>query len=49
MDYHEILERLEELGYSGSTLLQVNLDQDFFSMSIPDATKTFGVRHEKLS
>jgi len=49
MDHYEILTRLEELGYSRKTEVQVNLDQDFFSMSIPDATKTFGVNGDKIT
>jgi len=43
MDNHEILTRLEELGYPAKTEVQVNLDQEFFSLSIPDPTKTFSV------
>ncbi len=43
MDNWEILSRLEELGYSGKTEVQVNLDQEFFSLSIPDPKKTFSV------
>jgi hypothetical protein len=43
MDNWEILARLEELGYPGKTEVQVNLDHEFFSLSIPDPTKTFSV------
>jgi hypothetical protein len=43
MDNWEILSRLQELGYSGKTEVQVNLDQEFFSLSIPDPTKMFSV------
>jgi hypothetical protein len=49
MDNQEILERLSDLGYGHETKVQAYLDQDFFSLSIPDAAKTFGVNGDKIT
>ncbi len=41
VDNHELIERLNSLGYDQSTPVQVRIDQSFMSISIPDGRKTF--------
>lgn len=43
VDNIRVLERLDELGFGADTKIQLSLDGEFMSLSIPDARKTFTV------
>jgi hypothetical protein len=49
VDNFEVMERLENLGYTPDTKVQVALDAEFMSLSIPDAHQTFDVNGEKIT
>lgn len=48
-DNHEVLGRLEEIGMRSDTKVQVALDAEFFSLSIPDQDRTFAVMGDRLT
>jgi hypothetical protein len=48
VDNFEVMERLENLGYTPDTKVQCHLDAEFMSLSIPDGRQTFNVNGEKM-
>lgn len=43
LDNVEVMQQLEGLGYHPDTPVKCSLDEEFFSLAIPDGTKTFEV------
>jgi len=48
-DNFEVLQKLDSLGYAPETRVQCSLDDEFMSLSIPDANQTFQVNGEKMT
>jgi len=48
VDNIQVLERIDGMGYGPDTSLQVALDREFLSLSIPDANRTFRVNGDKM-
>lgn len=48
-DNKEIMQRLDSLGYDPDTRVQCSLDDEFMSLSIPDANQTFQVNGERMT
>jgi hypothetical protein len=48
VDNFEVMERLENLGYTPDTKVQCHLDAEFMSLSIPDGRQTFNVNGDKM-
>jgi hypothetical protein len=48
VDQWEVLDRLENLGYTPETKVQCHLDTEFMSLSIPDGRQTFNVNGDKM-
>jgi hypothetical protein len=49
VDNFEVMERLENLGYTPDTKVQCHLDAEFMSLSIPDGRQTFAVNGDKIT
>lgn len=49
VDNVEVLERLENLGYGPGTKVQLNLDEEFMALSIPDGRRTFEVNGDRIA
>ena len=49
VDNFEVMERLENLGYTPDTKVQCHLDTEFMSLSIPDGKQTFAVNGDKIT
>jgi hypothetical protein len=49
VDNFEVMERLENLGYTTDTKVQCHLDAEFLSLSIPDGRQTFAVNGDKIT
>jgi hypothetical protein len=49
LDNYEVLQRLEELGYGPDARVQVNLDAEFMSLSIPDGRKFFDINGDRMT
>jgi hypothetical protein len=49
VDNFQVMDRLENLGYGPQTKVQVNLDEEFMSLSIPNGRQTFEVNGDKIT
>ena len=49
VDNVEVLAKLENLGYGPGTKVQVNLDEEFMSLSIPNGRETFEVNGDRIT
>ncbi|MBI9047317.1 MAG: DUF932 domain-containing protein [Anaerolineaceae bacterium] len=49
VDNITVMERLDAMGYGPDTRVQVALDGEFFSLSLPDASKTFKINGDKMT
>ncbi len=49
VDNFQVMERLENLGYGPQTKVQVNLDEEFMSLSIPNGRQTFEVNGDRIT
>ena len=48
-DNMEVLRKLESMNYSLDTRIQINLDDEFMSLSIPDGRQTFTIYKERIT
>jgi hypothetical protein len=48
VDNFQVMDRLENLGYGPATKVQVNLDEEFLSLSIPNGRQTFEVNGDRI-
>jgi Domain of unknown function (DUF932) len=49
VDNHEILERLNQIGYGPETSVQCHLDGEFMLLSIPNSKETFKINSDKMT
>jgi hypothetical protein len=48
-DNFELLEKLNQMGYSPETNVQCHLDGEFMLLNIPDSTRTFKINKDKMT